>query len=253
MTNPPPPADDLETLKQRAESTHRAADGLPDYPQAVSDAAMYFQALEREIARLRQKLEEAKAALGLINAVRNSIIGTQTVNWSAHVYPLVAALDAAGYEGLGYDEARAEAATLLEQRDLAQSQRDALQAFKDFVHRRLDEAGVPTHPDGPHSKEGCRIGDRLDIVLRSAEHSWGMTLSADARAKQAEVQRDALAAEPTEAMIEAACRTYADDQYQGGWDRHDDEEKELVRVAMRKALRALASTRAQTQDHSNVK
>lgn len=40
-----------------------------------------------------------------------------------------------------------------------------LQAFKDFVHRRLDEAGIPTHPDGPHSKEGCRIGDRLDIAL----------------------------------------------------------------------------------------
>jgi len=39
------------------------------------------------------------------------------------------------------------------------------QAFKDFVHRRLDEAGIPTHPDGPHSKEGCRIGDRLDLVL----------------------------------------------------------------------------------------
>lgn len=44
-------------------------------------------------------------------------------------------------------------------------QRDALLGFKRFVHRRLDEAGVPTHPDGPHSKEGCRIGDRLDLVL----------------------------------------------------------------------------------------
>lgn len=40
-----------------------------------------------------------------------------------------------------------------------------LQAFKDFVHKRLDDAGIPTHPDGPHSKEGCRIGDRLDIAL----------------------------------------------------------------------------------------
>lgn len=40
-----------------------------------------------------------------------------------------------------------------------------LQAFKDFVHRRLDEGGIPTHPDGEHSKAGCRIGDRLDIVL----------------------------------------------------------------------------------------
>jgi hypothetical protein len=36
--------------------------------------------------------------------------------------------------------------------------------FKAYVHQRLDEMGIPTHPDGPHSKEGCRIGDRLDIV-----------------------------------------------------------------------------------------
>ncbi len=40
-----------------------------------------------------------------------------------------------------------------------------LQAFKDYVHQRLDEAGIPTHPDGPHSKEGCRVGDRLDLAL----------------------------------------------------------------------------------------
>lgn len=44
-------------------------------------------------------------------------------------------------------------------------ERDALAAFKEFVHRRLDEAGIPTHPDGPHSAAGCRIGDRLDIVF----------------------------------------------------------------------------------------
>lgn len=43
-------------------------------------------------------------------------------------------------------------------------------AFKDFVHRRLDTAGVPKEfPDGAHTKEGCRIGDRLDWVLERAE------------------------------------------------------------------------------------
>lgn len=41
----------------------------------------------------------------------------------------------------------------------------ALQAFKDYVHERLDAAGIPTHPDGRHSVAGCRIGDRLDIAL----------------------------------------------------------------------------------------
>ena len=45
----------------------------------------------------------------------------------------------------------------------------ALQAFKNYVHERLDKAGIPTHPDGEHSKAGCRIGDRLDIALAACQ------------------------------------------------------------------------------------
>jgi len=44
----------------------------------------------------------------------------------------------------------------------------ALQAFKDYVHQRLDDAGIPTHPEGLHSAAGCRVGDRLDIALAQA-------------------------------------------------------------------------------------
>lgn len=40
-----------------------------------------------------------------------------------------------------------------------------LEEFKAYVHSRLDDAGIPTHPEGPHSAAGCRIGDRLDIAL----------------------------------------------------------------------------------------
>lgn len=39
-----------------------------------------------------------------------------------------------------------------------------LQAFKDFVHGRLDEMGVAADPKGEHSAKGCRIGDRLDLL-----------------------------------------------------------------------------------------
>lgn len=42
---------------------------------------------------------------------------------------------------------------------------DKLAAFKQWVHAYLDGKGVPTHPDGPHSKEGCRVGDRMDLVF----------------------------------------------------------------------------------------
>jgi hypothetical protein len=40
-----------------------------------------------------------------------------------------------------------------------------LLAFKAYVHQRLDEAGVPVNPPGKHADKGCRIGQRLDLVL----------------------------------------------------------------------------------------
>lgn len=42
---------------------------------------------------------------------------------------------------------------------------EAGEKFKKWVHDYLDGKGIPTHPDGPHSKEGCRIGDRMDMVF----------------------------------------------------------------------------------------
>lgn len=41
----------------------------------------------------------------------------------------------------------------------------ARQAFKDYVHTRLDDAGVPVDPPSPHRDAGCRIGGRLDWLL----------------------------------------------------------------------------------------
>lgn len=46
-----------------------------------------------------------------------------------------------------------------------EKERDKLAAFKSYVHKRLDDAGVPSDPESPHKSEGCRIGGRLDIVL----------------------------------------------------------------------------------------
>lgn len=44
-----------------------------------------------------------------------------------------------------------------------------LEAFKAYVHARLDVAGIPSHPDKHHSAEGCRVGDRLDIAFAVIE------------------------------------------------------------------------------------
>lgn len=46
-------------------------------------------------------------------------------------------------------------------------ERNQLAKFKAYVHLRLDQAGIPTHPNGPHSADGCRVGDRIDIVFAS--------------------------------------------------------------------------------------
>lgn len=50
-----------------------------------------------------------------------------------------------------------------------QDERDALARFKSWTHSYLDAKGIPTHPDGPHSREGCRIGDRMDLVFVEQE------------------------------------------------------------------------------------
>ncbi len=55
-----------------------------------------------------------EAAIEKINDIRNSIIGFQTMNWSEHIYPLVAALEEAGINGQGYPEARENFGTMLQ-------------------------------------------------------------------------------------------------------------------------------------------
>ena len=58
--------------------------------------------LNSHLAVLQDRLD----ALVKIDAIRNSIIGSQTMTWTAHVYPLVKALEDAGIHGMGYEAAR---------------------------------------------------------------------------------------------------------------------------------------------------
>lgn len=41
---------------------------------------------------------------------------------------------------------------------------EKLQAFKDYVHDRLDKMGIEKDPESIHKEAGCRIGGRLDIL-----------------------------------------------------------------------------------------
>ena len=70
-----------------------------------------------ELVKIESVLQEnkrLKTAINKVNDIRNSIIGLQKINWSEHIYPLVAALNEAGIEGMPYDEARGHFGTMLE-------------------------------------------------------------------------------------------------------------------------------------------
>lgn len=79
-----------------------------------------------------------KTALAKIDAIRNSIIGAQTVNWSEHIYPLVAALSEAGYAGQPYETARENVKTLIEIDELAWAYVDAVEATAELAPEALE-------------------------------------------------------------------------------------------------------------------
>jgi hypothetical protein len=104
-----------------------------------------------------------------------------------------------------------------------------LQKFKDYVHKRLDDAGIPTHPDGPHAAEGCRVGERFDVLFaelaalrRERDERW---ISVDERLPDIGM--------PVWIMLESGrmivggrgvngdewhwCRCYGDFYYDKGW------------------------------------
>jgi hypothetical protein len=103
------------------------------------------------------------AALAKINDIRNSIIGCQAVNWSEHIYPLVAALEEAGIEGMEYPAARANVGTLLERAvsaEVALAAKDAeiarlREALKPFIHQMQREFPV----EWPDSMDLANLND----------------------------------------------------------------------------------------------
>jgi hypothetical protein len=133
-------------------------------------------AMTAEIARLRDQLlgaefsgHAAEAALEKINAIRNSIIGSQCINWSEHIYPLVAALNDAGCKGLPYPAAKQNYGTLFERCERAERERDALKRAiddldKDTLAEKLVWRGSKTD----------FLGDAIDVIRAYVRH--GLTL-----------------------------------------------------------------------------
>ena len=92
-------------------------------------------AINDECERVKAELAEAKESLNKINNIRNSIVGLQTINWSEHIYPLVAALEEAGIEGMEYPEAKGLFGTMVERTLDAEAERDRLRAALQAVKK----------------------------------------------------------------------------------------------------------------------
>ena len=97
----------------------------------------YFDTLNfaRERDAAYAALDEA---LTKINAIRNSIIGYQTMNWSEHIYPLVAALNLADYTGEPWQEALGKAESQVDKIAALERQRDALVKVLEKVMPHLE-------------------------------------------------------------------------------------------------------------------
>lgn len=102
--------------------------------------ATFIAAARTDVPALLADRAALVGALKKISAIRDSIIGMQGFNFSEHAYPLVAALNEAGYAGAGYEIARANLGTVINQRDAAIDERDALAAKLAEVERERDEA-----------------------------------------------------------------------------------------------------------------
>lgn len=111
------------------------------HPRHGSDFECCAVGTLAELARL-------KAGLSKINEIRNSIVGLQTLNWSEHIYPLVAALNEAGCKGLPYPEARGMFGTMLERTNAAEAQVAQLRAA---LEELVDAYEDPTMDD-PHKR-----------------------------------------------------------------------------------------------------
>jgi hypothetical protein len=149
-----PPSDELHNALGDARwmrSFHAALLGfappLPAGAVALGEALKLFnrgkdeeRRARDELNKLRERAEKAEVALQKINGIRNSIVGAQTLNWSEHIYPLVAALNEAGLVGEKYVDARASVGTLIERTKQAEAERDELSALVHELARELQDA-----------------------------------------------------------------------------------------------------------------
>lgn len=110
----------------------------PAHPSAKADAEYIAAASPDVVIVLLDEIERLRTALTKISEIRDSIVGMQGFNFSEHAYPLVAALNAAGFKGMGYEISHANLGMLIAQRDAAGHQLAAVSAARDEACDKLE-------------------------------------------------------------------------------------------------------------------
>jgi hypothetical protein len=121
-----------------------------------------------------------REALGKVNAIRNSIIGLQKINWSEHIYPLVAVLNEAGFVGMPYPEARENYGTMLERTLAAEAEVARLRALsapppgeerlRERVEAALTKVETEADSEGSSWESGAKYAvSALRAALREDE------------------------------------------------------------------------------------
>ena len=97
------PADEARRV---ASTIARLETELATALQLEVERGQVLDTTRQQLVSATAEVERFKTALDKIDAIRNDIVGSQHVNFSRDIYPLVAALGEAGYSGEGYDKAR---------------------------------------------------------------------------------------------------------------------------------------------------
>jgi len=135
---------------------------LEGVPYTLEDVEEIEKERGKPYPRLRAtivELNSMKTALSKISDIRDSIVGQQGFNFSEHAYPLVAVLGSVGFPGKGYEIARENLGTLIEQRDRAYENgyRDGMiGAKKNPDPKNFDPIAGPIIPgdfNGPHGEK----------------------------------------------------------------------------------------------------
>lgn len=121
----------MAELERRASAT----DGGPESSDPPEGSHLWC--CEKALAKARAEVERFRGALTKINEIRNSIVGVQGFNFSEHAYPLVAALNEAGFEGLPYPEAMANVGTVIERATKAEAEVERLRNGLSLTNEQL--------------------------------------------------------------------------------------------------------------------